>query len=315
MKEGVSVCITAYKVKDYIKECLDSVVNQSWFKTHDNWEIIVGVDGCEETLEYLKTIMHLYKHLQVFMMDSNRGTYITSNTIMSNATYENLFRFDSDDIMRPNLVETIMNKKEDNVLVRYCMKDFGGIHPLVAVAHGTIYIKKSVFLKYGGFRAWTCGADTEIYSRLQNIEKVKTINDILMLRRVHNDSLYHSKETGRRSELRKKYRKFIKDQVINTPADAIIKCEKNTFRKISSSLEGTVDKDDYIKNINLDIYFNPKQQKPVNRLLEARMEARMKAKTKPSTSSNIAKLRKDIETGKLVRVPVVGGFVWKRVKL
>ena len=90
-EEGISICITAYHVEKYIKDCLDSVVNQTWFKTHNDWEIIVGVDGCEKTLSQLKTIMHNYKNLRVFMMDSNNGTYITSNTIMSNAKYENIF--------------------------------------------------------------------------------------------------------------------------------------------------------------------------------------------------------------------------------
>ena len=98
-EEGVSICITAYHVEKYIKDCLDSVVNQTWFNTHNDWEIIVGVDGCEKTLSQLKTIMNNYKNLRVFMMDSNKGTYITSNTIMSNATYENIFRFDGDDII------------------------------------------------------------------------------------------------------------------------------------------------------------------------------------------------------------------------
>ena len=58
MKEGVSVCITAYNVQNYIKECLDSVIRQTWFKEHNNWEIIIGVDGCQKTLDYLKKIMH-----------------------------------------------------------------------------------------------------------------------------------------------------------------------------------------------------------------------------------------------------------------
>ena len=75
VKDGVSVCITAYKAEEYIKECLDSVLKQTWFKKHKNWEIIVGIDGCEKTLEYMKSIMHLYKNIRVLMMDSNRGLY------------------------------------------------------------------------------------------------------------------------------------------------------------------------------------------------------------------------------------------------
>ena len=31
---------------------------------NDNFEIIVGIDGCEKTFEYMKTIMHNYKNLK-----------------------------------------------------------------------------------------------------------------------------------------------------------------------------------------------------------------------------------------------------------
>ena len=31
-KDGVSICITAYKAQEFIKECLDSVISQTWFK-------------------------------------------------------------------------------------------------------------------------------------------------------------------------------------------------------------------------------------------------------------------------------------------
>ena len=37
-KDGVSICITAYKAQEFIKECLDSVISQTWFKKHKNWE-------------------------------------------------------------------------------------------------------------------------------------------------------------------------------------------------------------------------------------------------------------------------------------
>lgn len=249
-KEGVSVCISAYKAKDYIKECLDSVVNQSWFKTNDNWEIIVGVDGCEETLEYLKTIMHLYKHLRVFMMDSNRGTYVTSNTIISNATYDNIFRFDSDDIMCPNLVETVLKKKGFHQFVRYHMKNFGGAST-TAIAWGIIFITKPLFLKYGGYKPWPCGADSDFYYRLRSLERIKTLPEILMLRRVHSTSLTQSKETGMKSDFRKKYADQIKKNIFKR-ADAIINCVTNTYKEIVSPLDGTANQDAYIENLNDD---------------------------------------------------------------
>jgi cellulose synthase/poly-beta-1,6-N-acetylglucosamine synthase-like glycosyltransferase len=104
-KHGISIIITAYKAVKYIKETLDSILNQIWFNINDNWEILLGVDGCDETLNYLHSIRKNYKNLRIFMMKKNKGTYITSNTMMSIAKYDYLLRFDSDDIMNPNLIE------------------------------------------------------------------------------------------------------------------------------------------------------------------------------------------------------------------
>ena len=240
--EGVSICITAYDACDYIKESLDSVISQTWFKTHDNWEIIVGVDGCEKTLEYLKTIMHNYKNLKVWMMDSNQGTYVTSNTIMVNSTYDNLFRFDADDIMFPDLVETVMNQNSDCSFMRYgyINEELKGIHK------GAIYIKKPVFLKYGGFKPWICSGDIELYYRLKNIERYKELDDVLCYYRRNENSLTRSEETGIHSELRKNYHKQIKSNITN-PEEAIIECVTNTYKEIFPIQNG-VDIDVYKDN-------------------------------------------------------------------
>lgn len=299
-KEGVSVCITAYKTKDYIKECLDSVINQTWFKDNDKFEIIVGIDGCEDTLEYMKTIMHNYKNLRVLMMDSNKGTYITSNTIMSIAKYDNIFRFDSDDIMCSNLVETVMRHKGSSLFVRYRFQDFGNDKHGTGCAHGTVYINKNLFMKYGGFRPWPCGADTELYYRLKNLITIKNLKQILMMRRVHDSSLTHDKKTGMKSEIRQRYKKLIMDMKISKPAEAIIVMKKNTFTEVESPLQGTVDQNEYVKTLKDIECDTPPVKEPVK-----------KGKQKMSA---IARLRDDIQNGRVVKVPTNHGFVWKRVK-
>ena len=303
--EGVSVCITAYKAQDYIKECLDSVINQSWFKDNDNFEIIVGIDGCETTLEYMKTIMGNYKNLRVLMMDSNKGTYITSNTIISVAKYDNIFRFDSDDKMCVNLIKTVMENRNGCKLLRYRYQNFGCKNRKVGWAHGTIYISKAVFMKYGGFRPWPCGADSEIYYRLKNVEYVKNINHILMMRRIHETSLTHAKETGMNSDLRKRYVKMIYELNITKSSDAVIDMVTNTYKEVELPVDKTIDQEKYmetVKTIN----------EPVTK--KAQVISKLRKNMSSGKMSSIATLRKDIETGKLVRVPVVGGFVWKRIK-
>ena len=104
-KNVIPITITAFKNEKYIKETLDSISEQTYFKNNDDWEILIGVDGCNKTLKYLHSIMQNYKNLRVFMMEENRGTYITTNTMMSIAQYDNLLRFDADDIMFSYLVE------------------------------------------------------------------------------------------------------------------------------------------------------------------------------------------------------------------
>lgn len=229
--KGVSICITAYNAQDYIKECLDSVASQTWFENHDNWEIIVGVDGCQKTLDRLKEIMPRYKNLRVLMMDSNKGTYITSNTIMSQARYDTLFRFDSDDIMRKNLVYIVMNRIGKFRVLRYYLKNFG-LDSSVRVAYGSMCIDKSVFMKYGGFRPWICAADSEFYKRMSCVEPVVQIKNVLMLRRVHGSSLTQSPGTGYKSELRDYYVSLLKEMDIRKPEDAVIEMETNTFKEI-----------------------------------------------------------------------------------
>ena len=296
---GVSVCITAYNAQDYIEECLCSVASQTWFKTHDNWEIIVGIDGCDKTLQKVKSIMNEFKNLRVMMMDSNKGTYITSNTIMSNAKYSNLFRFDSDDIMLPNLVETIMNKKEDCPFVRYKFRNFGKDQK-TGVAWGTIYISKDVFDKYGGYMPWPCGADSEIYYRLVNFEKIKTIDEVLMLRRVHEESLTQSKKTGMKSLLRKKYQQIINSMKINPVENPIIDCVKNTYSEIVSECN------DNFNEKSVNYYIN----------MHANDEDENIHSKKPTKKekTRIQQLREDIEAGRVIKVPTTTGFIWKRVK-
>lgn len=205
--EGVSICISAWKAQDYIEECLDSVANQTWFKDHDNWEILLGIDGCEETLAKVKEIMHKYKNLKVMMMKENVGTYVTCNTIMKEARYEWLLRFDSDDIMNPELVQTVLDNSKDADMILWKMKNFGNISNGIDIqkSYGQHLIKHSVFDTVNGYKNWVCGADDDLIHRLSNFYKVKILNTVLMKRRLHSLSLTVQDKTNFNSDIRKKY--------------------------------------------------------------------------------------------------------------
>ena len=209
VREGVSVCISAWETAEYIEECLDSVAAQTWFKNHDNWEILLGIDGCEETLDKVKQIMHKYKNLKVMMMDKNVGTYVTCNTIMKEARYEWLLRFDSDDVMYPNMVETLMKRSSgyELVLCRCKSKDSSP-----ALAEGSIFVSKNRFIEYGGFLNRRCGSDTEFRIRTKmKIHQLK-IDDVLFFRGIRDNSLTKIEEYGYKSQYRDEVRRYIKEK-------------------------------------------------------------------------------------------------------
>lgn len=211
-KKPISILITAYKTSNFIEECLDSIERQTYFVKNNEFEILVGIDGCEETLEKLKSIKHKYRNLKIYMMSENRGTYITTNTLIGLSKYENLIRFDSDDIMFDYLVEEVLYN-DNNDMVRIPFNNFkSDINDNeISVAHGVVFVKKTVFDNIaGGYQPWVCGADTELHERIKRSVKIHSLKNPLFLRRLHEDSITSSPVTGFDSEIRKEYRKLIK---------------------------------------------------------------------------------------------------------
>ena len=208
---GISVIISAYNAEKYIEECLDSVINQTWFKTHDNWEILLGVDACEKTLQKVREIMSNYKHLTVYMMDKNVGTYVTCNTIIQNSKYEWLLRFDSDDIMYENMVETLMEKYTDYDYVSTRCHELPNKGGIKHWAEGQMFFKHRIYDEYGGYQNWKCAGDTELRVRTKGHVKQTSTENALLYRRPHENRLTKNKDTVEGSVYRNERKEYIKN--------------------------------------------------------------------------------------------------------
>lgn len=210
--EPISIIITAYQTQDYIEECLDSIENQSYFKHNDNYEVLLGIDACEETLNKVLQIKHKYRNLKVFMMKENKGTYIASNTLIYNTKYENILRFDSDDKMSEHMIRDSIPYIKKYNLLRYKFKDIssdGKIKndKIKRHANGVILVKKYIFEKMGGYQPWLCSADTELLVRGKKLFKERKIDNAFFYRRVHGKSLSKNYIDG--SDIRKRYHELI----------------------------------------------------------------------------------------------------------
>ena len=88
---------------------------------------------------------------------------------------------------------------------------------------------------------------------------------------------------------------------INTPEDAKIKMETNTYKEIS--IESSADVDAYIKRLG--------SGKIIYEKADEKVKPKQPSEIKKTT---LSQLRNDIQAGRVIKVPVNGGFIWKRVK-
>ncbi len=228
-ENGISICVTAYKSVDYIKRTLDSIKFQTYFLENNNWECLIGIDGCEETLEYCKSIMNEYNdHFRFFMMDSNKGTYVTTNTLMKIAKYKYLIRFDSDDVMPTNFIENLNWEIRDNEFIRLRFETLD-IRHWQSNAYGCVLITKDLFERYGGYKPWICAADKELAVRMEKVAKCGFSKKAMYYRTIRNDSLQFSPETSMTSPIRLKYHEYIDTQSAN---NLVIECVTNTYTEI-----------------------------------------------------------------------------------
>jgi glycosyltransferase involved in cell wall biosynthesis len=209
-----TIFITAYKTSDFIEECLDSISNQTYFFENDVYEILLGIDCCTETLDKVKEIREKYKNLRIFYFTKNMGTYVTSNTLINLAKYENLIRFDSDDIMNDHFVESVSEYAKNYKIIRFNCKNFTkqNYEGRTNLSYGCIFFKKELFNCVGGYKDWTCSADKDFVQRCQSISEVKNIDKILFKRRIHSNSLTRHKDTNSESEKRKIYNNMISEK-------------------------------------------------------------------------------------------------------
>jgi len=209
-KQGIpfSIIVTAYNTDEFIEECLDSIENQTHFKENNNFEVLLGIDSCEKTLNKVLSIRHKYRNLKIFMMNKNVGTYITSNTLLKHVKFENVIRFDSDDIMRPIMVEEILIYIKEYNVIRFQFINLalvGNERKETIInyhAKGAIFFKRSLMNNLGGYMPWRCAADAELLVRGKSEISEKLIDERLFYRRLHKNNLIFKYDGY--SEIRKK---------------------------------------------------------------------------------------------------------------
>ena len=118
---AISVIIPAYNAKDYIRTCLDSVLQQ----TFQDFEIIAVNDGSKDnTLDILNEYKEKHPEKLHVISQENQGLSVTRNNGAAAAKGEYIFFLDSDDYLKKETFALMYNKaKEHNSDMVCCNVD------------------------------------------------------------------------------------------------------------------------------------------------------------------------------------------------
>lgn len=224
---GLSIIIPTFDNIEFIDELLNSLLEN---KTTIEYEVMIGIDGCEKTKEYFSKRKYQNNFFFYFFL-KNEGPYKIKNTLAEIANYENLFFFDSDDIMTTDTIDKINNflSKYECVKPKFNnFKDSKGVRNFENTpgqyGEGVFGIHKKIFLNMNGFEGWRCAADSDFMGRIYKIGvKVILTPEILFHRRIHNKSLTRRKDTGYASELRGEYTRISKNKSYFGPLPSLSK--------------------------------------------------------------------------------------------
>ena len=101
----VSVILPAYNVEQYIAQCIESILQQSY----TNLEIIVVIDGSpDRSLEIAQKYALKDNRIRVISQD-NTGSGPARNNGLNNSTGEFIVFVDPDDWIEPDYIETLIN--------------------------------------------------------------------------------------------------------------------------------------------------------------------------------------------------------------
>lgn len=118
MRPLVSIIIPVYNVEDYLKSCLDSVINQSL----NNIEIIVVNDAStDSSKEIIMDYCSKYKEIIFIDKVKNSGLSAARNTGLEVANGEYISFIDSDDWIESDMIEVMYNEaKKANADIALC---------------------------------------------------------------------------------------------------------------------------------------------------------------------------------------------------
>ncbi|WP_060668318.1 glycosyltransferase family 2 protein [Oceanobacillus caeni] len=118
----ISVIIPVYNVEEYLEECLNSIINQ----TYKHIEVIIINDGStDNSYKVINEYANNYKNMKV-INQKNAGQSVARNKGMEIAKGKYIYFLDSDDYILPETFDNLVQQLEKNNLdlIRFVARPF-----------------------------------------------------------------------------------------------------------------------------------------------------------------------------------------------
>jgi glycosyltransferase involved in cell wall biosynthesis len=205
----LSVVMPAYNAEKYIRESIDSILNQ----TLNEFEFIIIDDfSSDKTWEIIKEYSRRDNRIICYRNDKNLKISHTLNKAINICKTDLIVRMDADDISLSNRLEILfkyMNLNPETVCcgsyIEICDEDMKFMNTrsyptkhediikmlnrVSPFCHASLCYRKSVIEKSGMYNSnLVPSEDYDLYFRLVNLGRLHNINEILYKVRTHNRS-------------------------------------------------------------------------------------------------------------------------------
>ena len=227
----VSVIMTSYNSKKYIKKAIDSVLEQ----TYSNFELII-VDGnsTDGTLDILDEYKKQDRRIKV-IQDEGRGIGAALQLGCQIASGKFIARMDSDDIAIntrfekqlkifhsiPNLIlvaSPVIYINEDDSIVGYSFPYTNKRiiqEKVYLIAHPTVMMKKDAYVKAGGYQPLLRAEDYFLWNRMRLMGEFYIFKEPLIKYRLLQDSLSHTLDDNFNKKLGRKLESYFIKPIIS----------------------------------------------------------------------------------------------------
>jgi glycosyltransferase involved in cell wall biosynthesis len=211
----VSIVMGVYNGERYLKEAIDSMLNQ----TQTNFEFIIINDGSTDSTG---EILHAYTDPRVFILEQeNHGLTKSLNRGIALARGKYIARMDSDEISMSNRLEKQIEYLENNFDVGAVGTSYNRIDAIGSIIgqeiisvpvqkkdiyknlfewcfllHGSVMMRKEVLDMVGWYdENFLYSQDYDLWFRILDHYSLGVLSEPLFCWRLHPDSIYSSKQT------------------------------------------------------------------------------------------------------------------------